>query len=141
MKNNILNILNEKKISIRQLSKDLDLSYSYTHGLVNREDLSTVQVGTLLNIANYLEVDITKLYEGEKKMIRLVSENGNWNIIIDEIEYHFYYSNIKPIEGLILNGLDEQLEEYLIGGNIITATKEKYIYNDKGYRYILNISR
>lgn len=66
MKNNILDILNEKNISIRQLSKDLELSYSYTHGLVNREHLNTIQVGTLLNISNYLDVDITKLYEREK---------------------------------------------------------------------------
>lgn len=65
-------------------------------------------------------------------MLKIVSKTGEWNIIIEGIEYNFYYSDTKPIKGLILNGLDTQQEEYQIGNNIITAVKE----ND---RYILSI--
>ena len=66
-------------------------------------------------------------------MLKIVSEKGNWNIIINGTEYNFYYSNVKPIEGLILNGCDTQEQEYQISNNIITAVKEN---ND---RYILTI--
>ena len=66
-------------------------------------------------------------------MLKIVSEKGNWNIIIDGIEYDFYYSDVKPIEGLILNGCNTQEQEYQINNNIITAVKES---ND---RYILII--
>lgn len=72
-------------------------------------------------------------------MIKLISENGEWNIIIDGLEYNFYYMETKPIKGLCLNGLDTQQEEYQICNYLITATKEKYIYTEQGYRYILKI--
>ena len=72
-------------------------------------------------------------------MMKIVSKNGDWNIIIDGIEYHFYYSNIRFIEGLCLDGMDEKLEEYKIGNKKITAKKEDYIYEKDGYRYILII--
>ena len=60
--NNIKNILEEKNISIRQLSKDLDFSYSFAHNLVNRDSLEATQLGTIIKIAVYLDVSIEKLY-------------------------------------------------------------------------------
>lgn len=66
-------------------------------------------------------------------MLKIINEKGNWNVIINGTEYNFYYSNVKPIEGLILNGYDTQEQEYQIGNNTITAAKES---ND---RYILTI--
>lgn len=67
-------------------------------------------------------------------MIKIISKPGNWNIIIGETHYNFYYSDIKATEGLILNGWDNQLKEYEIEGNLITAIKEEN-------RYILNIDK
>jgi len=75
MLNNILRLLNEKGISIIQLSRDLDLSYSHAHKLANRKDLSKVQVGTLINVANYLEVELEELYKGEPGMLEKLLQN------------------------------------------------------------------
>lgn len=136
MENNILNILNEKGISINKLSKDLDLSYSYTHGLVNREDLNTIQAGTLLNIANYLDVDITKLYKGEGKMKTmfnqdlvkvLVRENGG----NAEYDYGYFKEGFEEWaeeHDANLPGL-EQLREYIIGSgySIIEITEKDHL--------------
>ncbi len=72
-------------------------------------------------------------------MLKIVSQKGNWNIIIGGIEYNFYYSDAKPIQGLILNGCDTQKEGYQISNNKITATKEECPHSEGGYRYILNI--
>lgn len=72
-------------------------------------------------------------------MLKIISNTGDWDILIDGIEYNFFYSNAKPIEGLILNGYDRQQEEYKIGNTTITATKEDYLHNEQGYRYILII--
>ena len=72
-------------------------------------------------------------------MIKIISETGNWNIEIDGIIYNFYYSNAKPIEGLILNGCDIKEERYEIGSCVISGTKEKCIYSE-GYRYVLTIT-
>ena len=74
-------------------------------------------------------------------MLKIVNQNGEWNIIIDNIEYNFYYSDAEPIQGLILNGCDTQMEKYQVGNNIITATKEQYLHNKQGYRYVLNIEQ
>ncbi len=65
-------------------------------------------------------------------MLKILDNNKEWNIIIEGIEYNFYYSEAKPIEGLILNGFDKQLEEYQINDVIISAEKENN-------RYLLNI--
>lgn len=72
-------------------------------------------------------------------MIKVISETGNWNIEIDGIIYNFYYSNAKPIEGLILNGCDIQEGKYQIGNYVISGTKEEYICSENGYRYVLTI--
>ena len=61
--NNILTILDERDISIRELAIALDRDYSGVHKLVNRESLDTTQLGTLLEIAEYLNVDIYDLYK------------------------------------------------------------------------------
>lgn len=144
MKNNILNILNEKKISIRQLSKDLELSYSHTHGLVNREDLNTIQAGTLLNIANYLDVDITKLYKGEKKMIREKYEI-RYNELAEEKEYKYFIVGsptnlriVKEVKGDSLKEIWERLldmneidvERYDLDHEVFDEEKEVYNINE-----------
>lgn len=61
--NNILTILGEKDISIREMAIALDRDYAGMHRLVNRETLETTQLGTLLEIAEYLNVDIQDLYK------------------------------------------------------------------------------
>lgn len=62
MKNNIKNLLREKGISIRQMSLDLDKNYAYMHHLVNKDSLEATQLSTLLEVAKYLDVEITDLY-------------------------------------------------------------------------------
>ena len=61
--NNIKNILSERNISIRKLSRDLEMSYSNAYNLVNRKNLYDTKLGTLIEIAQYLNVDINKLYK------------------------------------------------------------------------------
>lgn len=63
MKNNIKMILEDKKISIRKLSKEWGKPYAYTYNLVNREEISNIPIGTLLEVAELLEVDIKDLYK------------------------------------------------------------------------------
>lgn len=60
--NNIPNILDEKRISIRELSLGINMDYAGTHRLVNRTSLNTTTLKTLLKIANYLNVEINDLY-------------------------------------------------------------------------------
>lgn len=61
--NNILTILDEKGISIRELSIGIKMDYAGTHRLVNRASLNTTKLGTLVKIAEYLNVDIQDLYK------------------------------------------------------------------------------
>ena len=72
-------------------------------------------------------------------MLRIPSESGKWKIIIEDIEYSFYYSDAKPFMGLLMSGFDRQEKEYRIGNNIVSATKEDCIYCEQGFRYVLNI--
>lgn len=60
--NNILDILKNKGISIRKMSKDLNMDYSVAHALANRDDLSNITLGRLVEVADYLDVDIKELY-------------------------------------------------------------------------------
>lgn len=61
--NNILNLLKEKNVSIRKMSIDLNLEYSYAYNLVNREHLSSTHLATLDKISKYLNVEINDLYK------------------------------------------------------------------------------
>lgn len=63
MKNNILKLLEERNISIRQLAINLNMDYAATYQLVHRKDLNKTQAGTLVNVAEYLGVDVKKLWE------------------------------------------------------------------------------
>lgn len=65
--NNILTILNEKRVSIRELAVQLGKDYAGMHRLVNRESLDTTQFKTILEIADYLKVEIDDLYKSNKK--------------------------------------------------------------------------
>ena len=61
--NNILTILDEKQISIREMAIALNKDYAGMHRLVNRESLDTTKLGTLVEIAEYLNVEIQDLYK------------------------------------------------------------------------------
>lgn len=61
--NNILAILDEKEISIREMAIALKKDYAGMHRLVNRESLDTTQFKTILEIANYLQVEVEDLYK------------------------------------------------------------------------------
>lgn len=61
--NNILTILDEKGISIREMAIALNRDYAGMHRLVNRESLDTTKLGTLVEIANYLNIEIQDLYK------------------------------------------------------------------------------
>lgn len=63
MRNNISNLLTKRGLSIRKMSIDLGMDYSATHKLVNREDLGTTQLITVINVAEYLGVSIEELYK------------------------------------------------------------------------------
>lgn len=74
MKNKIKYILEEKAISIRRLSVDLNTPYAATYNLVNRKDLKTTQLGTLVDVAKYLNVEITELYMEEENIMNELIE-------------------------------------------------------------------
>lgn len=74
MKNKIKYILEEKEISIRRLSMDLSTPYAATYNLVNRKDLKTTQLGTLVDVAKYLNVEITALYMEEENIMNELIE-------------------------------------------------------------------
>lgn len=69
--NNIQDILDKQGISINMLAKVLGRDYAGVHRLVNRDSLDTTPLATLVEIADYLQVDIKKLYEGDAKMLKL----------------------------------------------------------------------
>ena len=57
-RNNILAILDEKQISIREMAMAINMDYAGMHRLVNRESLDTTTLKTLLKIADYLNIEI-----------------------------------------------------------------------------------
>lgn len=62
LKNNIKKVIDEKGVSIREISKMLDMSYSNTHLLVNKEYIDKTHFITMLKIAEYLDVTVSELY-------------------------------------------------------------------------------
>lgn len=69
VKNKIKYLLEEKKTSVRQLSMYLKKDYAAAHALVNRKDLKATQLGTLYDVAKYLNVEITDLYMEEENIM------------------------------------------------------------------------
>lgn len=63
LKNKIQYYLDKEERSIRWLSRKIGFTYAATHSAVNREDLSTTQLGTVVKIAKVLKVEVTDLYE------------------------------------------------------------------------------
>ena len=78
--NNILTILNEKHVSIRELAVQLGKDYAGIHRLVNRESLDTTQFKTILEIADYLKVEIDDLYKSNKNQEVWKNENPKGNL-------------------------------------------------------------
>lgn len=62
LKNNIKNVIEEKNVSIREISKMLGMSYSNTYLLVNKEYIDKTHFITILKIAEYLDVTVSELY-------------------------------------------------------------------------------
>lgn len=62
LKNNIKNLLDKKQVSIRQLSKVINMDYSNAYDLVHRESLDNTKVKTLVMIAKFLEIDLEDLW-------------------------------------------------------------------------------
>lgn len=73
MKNNIKEILRLKDMSVNELSRLIEKDYSTTHALVNRENLGTTQLDTLVKVANVLDVDIKLLYSDKAEEIEVLS--------------------------------------------------------------------
>ncbi len=61
--NNILAILDEREISIREMSINMGLDYAGLHRLVNKDSLENVTLKKLLEVAEYLKVDVQDLYK------------------------------------------------------------------------------
>lgn len=67
LKNNIKKILDDKQVSIRHLSKVIDMDYSNTYNLVHRKDLDNTRVITLVKIAKVLDTNVENLWIKAKK--------------------------------------------------------------------------
>lgn len=63
MKNLIPQLLNEKGISIRELSKRTGKGYAQTHEIVRAETLNSRTLETLAQIAKAIGCQVTDLYE------------------------------------------------------------------------------
>lgn len=63
--NNIKDIMDKKGISIRKLSIDLEMEYAQAHRLVNKKDLSNIQVSTLFKVSEYLGVTVEEIYKNK----------------------------------------------------------------------------
>lgn len=61
--NNIKNILEQKNISIRKMAMDLSYDYSNAYKMVNKKDISYQPIGRLIEVSDYLGVNIEKLYK------------------------------------------------------------------------------
>lgn len=92
VKNKIKYLLEEKKTSVRQLSMYLNMDYAAAHALVNRKDLKATQLGTLYDVAKYLNVEITALYMEEENIMNELIEIAK-KAINKEIETVGYIDN------------------------------------------------
>lgn len=72
MTNNIKQLLEINKMSINELSKRIKATYKSTHDLVNRDNLATTPLGTLLNVASALDVDVRLLYADSKDELEVI---------------------------------------------------------------------
>ena len=75
MKNLFAQLLNEKDISIRELSKRTNKSYAQTHETVRAETLNSRTLEILVQIAKAIGCQVTDLYEEEKEMTYFVVES------------------------------------------------------------------
>lgn len=62
-RNKIKEILEDKNISILELSKKIDSAYRNLYELVNGDYLDSKTFGKIADIADYLDVEIEDLYE------------------------------------------------------------------------------
>lgn len=92
MKNKIKYLLEEKELSVRQLGIHLNMDYAAAHALVNRKDLKATQLGTLYDVAKYLNVEITALYMEEENIMNELIEIAK-KAINKEIEKVGYIDN------------------------------------------------
>lgn len=63
IQNNIKKVIRGKKVSINQLAEGINMHYSTAHILVHRNNLRETHLGTLVDIAEFLDVEITDLFE------------------------------------------------------------------------------
>ncbi len=88
MSNNIKKLLDIKRMSINELSKLIEKDYPTTHALVNREDLGTTQLDTLVKVSNVLDVDIETLYsekESEIRVLQLFERNYAGALLVETL--------------------------------------------------------
>lgn len=120
--NNIKDLLDKRNISIRQMSKDLDLAYSVAHKIATRDSIETIALGRIAKIADYLEVPIQKLYEGDNQMLKNIikelEELKGEEFTVLEMDNAI--QNILGIDaGSILEG---ETEDYIEGGQFTYTT-------------------
>lgn len=70
-KNKIMNLLEEKEISLLRLSKETGLSYPTIHNAMKKEYLDNIKLSTIIKIASVLDCNIEELYEREPYEERL----------------------------------------------------------------------
>lgn len=119
LKNLIKEAMLKERISIKQLSEELGLTYANTHALVNRKDLLDTKLGTLTDVAKILKIKVTDLYEDtsiEKKEEDIKMKYTKEELINNVCEKSFRNSQ-KNHEKLKNCGL-EQGKKYDLGNNI-----------------------
>lgn len=121
MTNNIQALLNNKGISIKQMSKDLELTYARAHSLATRDSLETIALGRVAKIADYLNVNIEMLYKEELSMMyKLIMKeegqtelltNGTIKEIVEWIQknediYNWVYDEDNDMEAVDLSQVE-----------------------------------
>lgn len=61
--NKISYAIDSREISIKELSRRLEMDYASTHHLVRRKDLGDTKLRTLVAVAKVLDIEVSELYE------------------------------------------------------------------------------
>lgn len=121
LKNKIKDAMLKERVSINQLSQLLGLTYANTHALVTkREDLSDTKLGTLVDVANILNVEVKDLYENSMEEKKEEKMKYNKEELINNVCERSYRNSQKNHEKLKNCGL-EHAKKYDLGNNIWIA--------------------
>lgn len=122
-RNNIKKLLEKRGKNIQDLCNSTTLTYPATHALVHREDLGNTPVGTIIDIANFLGVNVEDLWredtyeDVEERKLFVIGEYTNIRVSKED----HGTDRIVNKETLWVGNMREVLED----GKVCKYIKEK----------------